>query len=114
MTKTYPTKGERFKMFIDSLETADPATDRNSALELMTRVMKEIEGQFDLPSHETMKVFPFDCGWENLESDPCHWDDHAGNRHRVYLHNNGFVEIYRLPLSGEPIGTNPAKTRIRQ
>lgn len=97
MSKQYPKKNLRIAKFFDELTSAEPATDRDSALSLMKKVMNRSEDRYDLPHYERMNVFPFDCGWSDLDQDPCYWDDRAGNKHRVYLYNDGTIIIKRLP-----------------
>ena len=107
MSNSYPRKRVRFETFVTNLRSARPATDRGGALLLMMQVMEDVENQYDLPDYERMRVFSFDFGWENLERDPCYWDDRAGNRHRVYIYDNGRILIKRLPDLHEVVIDKP-------
>lgn len=92
-------KADRFAIFLLRLEKANPARSREDALELLSRIMGEVEDEFSGLDRsnfgERMHVYGFAplFGWKNMESDPCFWDDAARSTHRTYLYNDGRIVI---------------------
>ena len=93
-------KHERFDIFLSRLATAAPANSRDAALALMSRIMDEVEEEFsdaDRSSFgERMRVWGWDFGWKNLQTDPCFWDDSAGSTHRTHIYHSGRIVITRI------------------
>lgn len=74
----------------------------------MKEVMNELEDGFEnVPAYARMQVFSFDCDWRDLEKNPCYWDDHASNRHRVYIYDDGRIVIKKLPTLREVVIDKP-------
>jgi hypothetical protein len=58
----YPPKAQRFKVFIDRLSDAPAASNRESALALLKRIMGEVEDEcvgVDVPYSDKMHVYGF-------------------------------------------------------
>jgi hypothetical protein len=95
----YPPKSSRFAEFIEQLASQRPATSREDAVSLMTRVMNAVEDRHGLTRGDythRMNVFPLNLGWRNLDADPCYWDDSVTGTHRTQVFNNGRIVITRL------------------
>ena len=100
--KKYAKQSVRLADFVEKLNLARPACNRADALELMTKVMDEVEDSYEnVPAHERMRVFSFDCNWNDLDKNPCYWDDQASNRHRTYIYDSGRIVIKKLPALDE-------------
>lgn len=92
----FPPRYERFQQFIEKLRAHQPAANRQDAVSLMKRLMKEVEDYHQLPSADftkRMSVYPLNCGWRDLESDPCYWDDASTHKHRTFVYNSGRIVI---------------------
>ena len=97
---TQKTKSERFKIFLQRLQLAESADSREGALALLKQIMNEVEdGYSGYPMSEwdrRMHVYGWDHGWENLDTDPCYWDDRISNKHRTWIFNDGRIVIESL------------------
>jgi len=94
-------KNERFSIFINRLRSADPARSRDEALALMKQIMNEVEDEFSgLPRSnfaDRMHIYGFDpfYGWQDLDQNPCWWDDSIAKIHRTEIYNDGRIVITR-------------------
>lgn len=94
------TKTQRFELFLARLTSGPPAQSRQDALDLMSRLMNEIEdehsgvgrGDFD----KRMRVWGWEFNWKDLQSDPCYWDDSFRSTHRTQIYHSGRIVISRL------------------
>ena len=67
-------------------------------------------------SVERMRVFGIDDAnsyrWQDLNQDPCYWDDFYLGRHRTMVFNDGQIQIFQLAngtVSGNAILDLPGK-----
>jgi|SRR5690554_2785808 len=98
------TKPERVKIILGRLLQAEPASDRESANQLIKDVVNSVEDEFSgLPYDVTKyndRMYFYSLhidGWEDLDGDPCHID--LNGKHRVFLFNNGSIKIDRMDLN---------------
>lgn len=95
-------KRERMRIFFERLENAEPAKSRQEALDLMRRIMDQVEDEFSgLPWSnfgQRMHIYGFDrlYNWQNLDGNPCWWDDANSRVHRTELYNDGRIVIKRV------------------
>lgn len=104
-------KWRRFEEFIVRLWLADSGVDRADSLSIMRQEMQETEEEFKPPEEDRMRVFGFECGWEDLDGDPSLRDDRVGSKHRANLYNDGGIKIVSLKdekavLIGKPGAVN--------
>ena len=94
-----PSKADRFKAFIDRLDLANGATDRESALALMKRIMTEVEDELVGPNalfSDKMHVYGWEFEWKDLHANPCYWDDNWAKVHRTQIYGDGRIVISKL------------------
>ena len=95
------TKAERVKIILERLQQAKPASDRESANQLIKDVVNSVEDEFSgLPydmTKPTDRMYFYSLfidEWQDLDGDPCHIN--LNGKHRVYLFNNGSIKIDRI------------------
>lgn len=110
-------KRERMRIFFERLKAAEPATSRDDALALMKRIMDQVEDEFSgLPWSnfgQRMHIYGFEplYNWQNLEGNPCWWDDAQSRVHRTELYNDGRIVIKRLSGTSELMLDKPGKAQ---
>src|ERR1700744_4806290 len=91
----------RFAEFVARVAAHRPRpSNRDEALNLMKRVMDEIEDGVGLPRDnfvERMHIFGWGFNWKDLDKNPCWWDDAVTGTHRTFIYEDGRIRIIRRP-----------------
>lgn len=105
-------KRERMKVFLERLNEAEPAGSRDEALDLMKRLMKEVEDEHNMPPQNfaiRMHVWGWKYDWKNLEGDPCYWIDSWSATHKTEIYRDGRIVISRVKEPTQIVLDKPGK-----
>lgn len=97
-----PDKKARVSMILETLRAVPPAKNRGEALELMSRVFREIEGRHSgVPGTHSDRLYPPTSEMERSDTAKPHLRWYRHTSHTTVIAENGAILIFRR-IHGTP------------
>lgn len=90
----------RFYALLKAIESEPRCTSRQEAHDMLLKhwILVSHKQLLPEPLIKTMSLrnLSEECGWRNLEKNPCYWDSKTTPGVRIYLHDNGQIVMQRI------------------